>query len=581
MYFRGLMPNPKPATLCGFSPAARLWAAGVLLAWGVGLGAAHPQHHSLAPAHQRASLAQQANRLYDEGNRYYSQLGEDAQVLTIRRYIEGLELARKSGDTIAIGRGEFLVGAFHDNHAQPVLALQQYRTAFSIFSQTTDTCWLLNAIQGISTVHLKAGNPDSCAYYRRIANPLVGSCADAELTVRYLTSVRIDLEHPGHGDPASVPHRLEHALANIRQAEGQQHPDSVLLFHLWLNYLISKAKLFEYRQQYAQAMAVRQELALRLQNTDDNYRVQNFEDLAVLAERVGNYPLAISYKDSVLMCAMRINGAEIAEARRISAEHQALAAKQERQRLEQESSTHSQLAWAFALAGVGVLLGLVITLRIAHLRKTALRRLIQSEGEKQVLLKELHHRVKNNLQMISSMLLIQASRLTDPQAKAAVEQSRRRVDSISAVHRNLYLSELKATLDLGPFLKELAENLTVGYSFPIKLQVGVAPENMAVQQDVAVPIGLIINELITNSLKYAAHPELGVNITIDFQLDAAAGRAKLVYSDDGEGMQVGDTTQMDGNFGVKLIGLMVTQLQGQLAQSGSRWEIQFPIAMPI
>jgi two-component sensor histidine kinase len=544
------------------------------------VGSAHPQHHPLAPAHQRASLAQQANRLFDEGNRYYSQLGEDAQVLTIRRYIEGLELARKSGDTIAIGRGEFLVGAFHDNHAQPVLALQQYRKAYSIFSQTTDTCWLLNAIQGISIVHMKAGNPDSCAYYRRLANPLVGSCADAELTVRYLTSVRLDLEHPGKGAPASVPNRLERALAIIHQVEHQQHPDSALLFHLWLNYLISKAKLFEYHQQYAQAMAVRQELAQRLQTTDDNYRVQNFEGLALLAERIGNYPLAISYKDSVLMCAMRINGAEIAEARRISAEHQALAAKQERQRLEQESRTHSQLAWAFALAGGAVLLGLVITLRIAHLRKTALRRLTQSEGEKQVLLKELHHRVKNNLQMISSMLLIQASRLTDPQAKAAVEQSRRRVDSISAVHRNLYLGELKATLELGPFLKELAMNLTVGCSFPVKLEVGVAPESIAVQQDVAVPIGLIVNELITNSLKYAVHPEVGGSIAIHLKLDAPTGRATLVYSDDGVGMQVSDTTQTEGNFGVKLIGLMVTQLQGQLEQSGNQWAIRFPIAMP-
>lgn len=120
----------------------------------------------------------------------------------------------------------------------------------------------------------------------------------------------------------------------------------------------------------------------------------------------------------------------------------------------------------------------------------------------ETLLKELNHRVKNNLQVVSSLLSLQAKRLTDEAAKKAVEESRFRVESMAILHRRLYDGDQLAEADLNEFIPELANGVlkTFGYPFvPIQFSI----DTLTVSADKAVPLGLILNELITNACKYA------------------------------------------------------------------------------
>ncbi len=142
--------------------------------------------------------------------------------------------------------------------------------------------------------------------------------------------------------------------------------------------------------------------------------------------------------------------------------------------------------------------------------------------EKEILLKEIHHRVKNNLQVISSLLNLQSSRVTDFQTIQALRDSQSRVRSMALIHEKLYQSQSLAKIDFGEYVKSLASDLFRSYRQSFTgIRLNVQTEEVLLELDQAVPCGLILNELITNALKYA-FPD-GRNGTIMVELRASSG----------------------------------------------------------
>src|SRR5579872_1806845 len=161
------------------------------------------------------------------------------------------------------------------------------------------------------------------------------------------------------------------------------------------------------------------------------------------------------------------------------------------------------------------------------------RAILASLREKETLLKEVHHRVKNNLQVIASLLRLQARYMSDPAARAMFEESQNRVHSISLVHEMLYRAGDLARVDFGDYLRTLTSHLADGWSNSDRsVTVSVEAAGVQLAVDTAIPCGLIVNELVTNALKHAfPNGSSGtIRVCAVFQPD---GRLAVVVQDDG------------------------------------------------
>ena len=214
-------------------------------------------------------------------------------------------------------------------------------------------------------------------------------------------------------------------------------------------------------------------------------------------------------------------------------------------------------------------------------RQLVEERLKVSLQDKEVLLKEIHHRVKNNLQVISSLLDLQASHIKDEQARLSINDSRARVLSMALIHEKLYQTEDLAKVDFGEYLRTLATQVFDSYKAgeqTIALHIHADP--IYLNMDKAIPCGLILNELVANSLKYAFPSGQSGQIHIELR---ARGDDEVVLSvgDNGVGLPPEVDFRKTDSLGMKLIGVLTTQLRGsiELRQGpGTTFEIAFPSA---
>lgn len=224
-------------------------------------------------------------------------------------------------------------------------------------------------------------------------------------------------------------------------------------------------------------------------------------------------------------------------------------------------------------SGSVVLMGLLgLLYRNNQQKKRANIALAKREKEKGLLLQELNHRTKNNLNMISSLLNLQSNELGDAPAAEAVRQGRYRVDSLALIHKKLYQEDY-SSIHMQQYLKELLEHLNESFDPEVDIEVSIGVEQMAV--DKAIPIALIVNELVTNALKYGKASDSESIIRVSLQ-DAGKGY-ELRVSDNGPGMAEPKPDQLS-SFGLKLIYSLTDQLDGTIAYSntnGSEWTITF------
>tara|TARA_R110000765_G_scaffold399734_1_gene494503 strand:- start:5135 stop:7096 length:1962 start_codon:yes stop_codon:yes gene_type:complete len=203
-------------------------------------------------------------------------------------------------------------------------------------------------------------------------------------------------------------------------------------------------------------------------------------------------------------------------------------------------------------------------------------KLLQNKNaEKEFLLKEIHHRVKNNLEIVSSLLSLQAARIVDPKILDAMEQSQQRVHSMGMIHQKLYLGEKLATVEMKDYFIDLSDYIIHSYGKNDQVTINLEMEELELDVDMAISIGLIVNELITNSLKYA-FPDDRKGI-IHLALKEKADLFVLEVRDNGIGMPT--DTQVDGTgFGTHLVDLLVKQLDGKMilvTDQGTSVRIQF------
>jgi len=198
--------------------------------------------------------------------------------------------------------------------------------------------------------------------------------------------------------------------------------------------------------------------------------------------------------------------------------------------------------------------------------------------EKDLLLREIHHRVKNNLQVVSSLLRLQASTSEDPALQRALKEAQERVQTIALIHQKLKHAPDLSQLDLPNYVRTLAERLVRSYaSVPALIDLRVQVAEVEIGPDVPVPLGLILNELVANALLHAFAPGEGGSLDIEIDRDEK-GWVFLRVSDSGEGLP-DDVDLGDGGLGFQLVQALTDQLGGVLElerRRGASFLLTFP-----
>lgn len=194
-----------------------------------------------------------------------------------------------------------------------------------------------------------------------------------------------------------------------------------------------------------------------------------------------------------------------------------------------------------------------------------------------LLMKELHHRVKNNLQIVSSLLSLQSFRIKDQEAKDAIQEGQHRIEAMSLIHQKLYIQDAITQVNIREFITDIAESLMQSYGYDndnFNLQIQVEEELLDV--DKAIPLSIIINELITNAFKYAYFTIKYPALMISFYKQSA--QATISIADNGVGIDTKNWNDNSG-YGKELIQTFTEQLEGTLTldiNNGTTFKIIFP-----
>lgn len=195
-------------------------------------------------------------------------------------------------------------------------------------------------------------------------------------------------------------------------------------------------------------------------------------------------------------------------------------------------------------------------------------------------LKEVHHRVKNNLQVISSLLYLQSAHTSDSKVLELLTESRNRVNSIALIHEKLYRSEGLVRLDFGPYVGDLVASLFGAYGMNSdRLRARTHINGVMLEVDTAIPLGLIINELVSNALKHAFPSEGSGEVWVELE-SIGERQFRLVVGDNGVGLPEGFDWRASSSLGLRLVNDLTRQLEGKVvtksgAGEGTAFHIEF------
>ena len=226
----------------------------------------------------------------------------------------------------------------------------------------------------------------------------------------------------------------------------------------------------------------------------------------------------------------------------------------------------------------GLLLWLLLLSYKAIRNKFKINTLLEKQNkEKEFLLKEIHHRVKNNLEMVSSLLSLQSAQIKDQNVLEALKDNQHRVHSMGMIHQKLYLGDNMASIEMKDYFANLSEYILDAFGAERQVTVDIVMHEFELDVDMAIPMGLIVNELLTNSLKYAFPNGQRGNIVVC--LKDMGNILQLDVTDNGVGMALKTEVQGSG-FGTRLIELLTKQLDGKMilnTHKGTSVSFQFQL----
>ncbi len=308
-------------------------------------------------------------------------------------------------------------------------------------------------------------------------------------------------------------------------------------------------------------------------------RQDTYEQLAIYYEAVGDFPQALEYEklrkqlsDSLFNDRISAQLAEMETKYQAERRQQQLDLQNE-QLARQEAEISQQSVFRNALIA-----GLVLLLIIGALVYRNERAKTKSLREKEALLKEIHHRVKNNLQVISSLLNMQSRGTDNEEMQEVIKEGQSRVKAMSLIHQKLYQTDDLSEIDFQDYIQQLIAQLETLYKAEsVEIQNTVNANGLRLDIDTAIPLGLILNELVSNAYKYAFEGMEEGTINVDLmRIDNE--RLQLEVTDNGKGLPGDFNFDTAKSLGLKLVNILTKQLQGTLdynTADGTSFSITF------
>lgn len=484
-------------------------------------------------------------------------------VLAMENYLKSLERYEDLGELQMQGVIQNNIAGLYLNRGDIENTILYYQKAYTTFEQLDDVEWMTNVNYNLANQYF---NQDKYA----LADSLYRACLE-----QYKASGNNQYQAYAYHGIASVElanQNYEEVLRLLKMAEG--HTDCAVdqgfcsgLYGAFCRCYLEQGRLDLSGPYCTQAYEMASQSGVLERQRDATNNVRDYykavgnadsalvytEKLAVLRDSLWNQE-----KDQVIIDMM---------ARYESEKKEKQLAVQEMQ-LGQAERRNLVFGLIAALAAISLLAAIVLIRQ-----KNKNNRVLEEKNaiinhqlaENEVLLKEIHHRVKNNLQVISSLLSLQSREISDPAALEAVKASRNRVKSMALIHQNLYKQDNLRSVNAQSYMKMLCESIFTSYNIEkerVKLELDVDDVNLDV--DTTIPLGLIFNELISNSLKYAFQEQEKGRISIC--LKRKENTLHICAKDNGKGIDPLIAKQKEGSFGMKLIDAFAKKLKAD-------WEI--------
>lgn len=451
---------------------------------------------------------------------YFQSMGNNMEGL---KYFKlGLKAATETGDKLAESHFNSYIGGLYNNLGNFTEAQHHYAAALRLAGESGDAKMLAGAYRDMGNFYQSENNFTEAINHYRIASAKYKSITDKEgLAIIY--------------------YKMAITYTSAKKYEqATKSFDSSKAYYDNLN-----SKLLSMGDYYAG----RENLAAATRNWKDAY--ENYKQFVIIKDSAFN-------KESLQKL--------VSSQMQYEVDKKETAAKAEQEK--KDVVTQAEIKWqrniknaTFSLLAVVLLFsGVVFRQRnkIAKEKKRSDLLLL----DKELLLKEIHHRVKNNLEVVSSLLALQSAQIDDPNTKEAMLAGQNRVHSIGIVHQKLYQGTNLGAIEMKDYFINLSESILDSFGAEGKVNIEFAMEKLNLDIDMAVPLGLIVNELLTNTLKYAFPDKQNGSVRIKLE-KRTNNILHLEVSDNG----VGKSGENKGTgFGGQLISLLTSQLNGKMTE---------------
>lgn len=517
---------------------------------------------------QKAKMPQEyAKSKFYEANSYVP-LGQ--YELALASLFEAEVQFQRVGEHLKLGSVYNSIGAVFEATARDSLAVIYFQKAYEVFTEANDEARQSMTLNNLSNIYYRLENFEES---KRLLEQAIS-----------LTRTKEDLYRRKLNYANTLVALRDHDRAFVIYHEFLDQPDPLDIYTLCLVHT-GIGKL--YQQTGETVLAVRHlsnalEMASRQQFVEN--RLDILQHLARSYEAMGEYQPALAYlqtyynlKDSLLSSDKDKNLVEALT------KYETEKKESEIVLLQKDKALASRNQQILLLIGMILLLIAGVSLMLYRNRQRSLHMLQEKNRtitkmleEKEFLVKEIHHRVKNNLQVISSLLQLQSRYVEEPGALAALNEGESRVRSMSIIHHHLYTGDNLSQVNVPRYLESLCNSLLASYNYK-KQQITIHQhiDNASLDVSMMIPLGLIINELLTNAFKYAFEGRESGQIWV--QLHVRGSDLHVSVRDDGVGRMSNETGGT--GFGTRLIGTFLRKLEATaetLQDQGTEVRILIP-----
>ncbi|WP_185154229.1 tetratricopeptide repeat protein [Fulvivirga sp. M361] len=475
-------------------------------------------------------------------------------------YIEAMRVREQLYDSLGVAITKFNLGLICKKQGNYPKAISYYMEAKEVFEHFGKSNYLETSLLNLGSIYNTIGDFEKGVFY----NLKLVRLAEERASQRNLAKAYVNLGNAYQGSG-----QLDSGLYYVKKGLTffQLEKDTLNISHS----LLSIAQLYFDKKDFNNAITYSEKVDDYSKNLNNNeLMISNQLLIAQAYASKGRYRQAydamkqsFEQKDSLLNTSLNETITELTlkyETEQKEKEIATLKIENQQAEIEQQRSVNQRNVFIF-IAGL-LILGTVLLYLLLKAKSRANAVILQSLADKETLLKEIHHRVKNNLQVISSLLSLQSRFMDDDGARKAVNEGQNRVKSMALIHQKLYQHDNLSGVEALDYIQNLAGSLRAAYGIDgDRVAVDLDVDELNIDVDTIIPIGLILNELISNSFKHA-FPD-GRKGQICIGLKSVEGKLKLTVKDDGIGNS--DIKQNTETFGLRMITSLSRKLDATIA----------------